>query len=150
MAVVQRFDSSMVENWLKGTGWTYSRVDDNHYSLVLNEQQRCGCDVTCRFYTEGDLNDIYVVRVIAHDKDIPRSDWGRAIYLCNTWMNEKYWPRAFLYAENYDTDTVGRVLLEDNHDLGQGIHQELLNQITERALYGGIGFWEWAHQEKGW
>lgn len=149
MPTVQKFDARMIEAYLKGTGWTYSQEHDTHFYLVLNEQGKCGCDLTCRFLTHGSQNEIYLVRVIAH-KDIVRTDWGRALLSCNDWMKQQCWPRAYLHAENYDTDTSAKIFLEEYIDLESGVHQQLLNEFTERVVSGAINFWQWAHQKHGW
>ncbi len=86
---------------------------------------------------------------MASDKRIPKSDWGRAVMICNTWNKERSWPKAYLFVRNPSTDTHGLIVLEDVIDLEKGIHQELLDDFSLTSIATAISFWKWAHKEQG-
>jgi len=148
MPTVQKFDRSMIEKYLKSVNLKYLRDSDGDFVAQFAYDEDTGCELTLYLIAAGQKNEIYVIRVLS-DKRIPKSDWGRAMMLCNTWNDERRWPKAYLHVANPDKDTIGTIVLEEQIDLEKGIHQELLDDLTTTILMGAHLFWEWAHKEKG-
>lgn len=148
MPNVQRFDRSMIERYLKQTGYKYLRDSDGDFHVNFHYEEDTGCELSILLCAEGKGSEIYSIRVLS-DKRIPKSDWGRAIMLCNTWNKERRWPKAYLHVSDPAKDTVASIVLEQQIDLEKGIHQELLDHLTSSILLGGYVFWQWAHKENG-
>ena len=43
----------------------------------------------------------------------------------------------------------GKIMLEEQIDLGTGIHQELLNDFIETVFGSSVAFWEIRHRDHG-
>lgn len=148
MATLQTFNRNMIEKYLKSKELNYFRDSDDDLLIQIGYDDDYGCKLTFYFMISGTAENIYAIRVFS-DKRIPKSDWGRAIMLCNTWNQEKRWPKAFLDVKKPDSDTTATIQLNYDIDLQQGIHQELFDDMTETIIRGGMLFWEWAHKEQG-
>jgi hypothetical protein len=140
---VERFSHAMVEKYLRNAGLNFLRDSDGDFLVQFAYDDDIGCKLSCYLLLEGAAKEIYCVRVIA-DKRISRNVWGQAVMLCNTWNKEKRWPKAFLYVKDAASDQYGQVMLEEQIDLEEGIHQELLNDFTFTVISGANTFWEWA------
>ena len=148
MATVGNFNRSMIENYLRDKNLKFLIDRDGDFRVEFGYDNDLGCDITVYFTAEGRSENVYTIRIFS-DKRISKSDWGRAIMLCNTWNKDKRWPTAYLQVSNPDTDRTGKINLEYHLDLSQGIHQELLDDWTNTIISCGITFWTWAHQEQG-
>lgn len=148
MASVQKFDRSMIEKALRGASLKYLRDSDGDFIVQFGHSDKMGCEVDILLLAAGSKAEIYSVTGRSN-KRIPRSDWGRAMTICNTWNKEKRWPKAYLYMENPSTDTTAAIVLEHQIDLEHGIHQELLDDFTFTIVAGIFSFWEWAHEHQG-
>ncbi len=148
MPTVQKLDYRMIEKYLKGRDLKYLRDSDGDYQVGFTYDEDFGCSLTVWLIVSGQSRDTYMVLVMS-DKHIPKSDWARAIMLCNTWNKERRWPKAYLSVNNPDADTIGEIRLEHQIHLKMGIHQELLNDFTDMAISGAYLFWRWAHKEQG-
>ena len=148
MATVQNFNRNMIEKYLRGKDLRFLTDSDGDFVVQFGYNEDLGGELTVYLCAEGSRKDVYSIRIMS-DKRIAKSDWGRAIMLCNTWNKEKRWPKAYLNVRNPDTDTRGTIEVEHHIDLEQGIHQELLDDLTNNIILGATHFWEWAHQEQG-
>jgi len=148
MPTVQKFSRSMIEKYLKAKNLKFLRDSDGDFRISFAYDEDTGCKLDVWFIAGGPQGDIYYVGVHS-DKRIPKSDWGRAVMLCNTWNKERRWPKAYLYVHDPSTDTVGSIRLEEQIDLEKGIHQELLDDFTDTVIASANLFWEWAHKEQG-
>jgi len=147
MPTVQAFDYSMIERFVRSKNWKFLRDNDGDFRVEFAYDQDTGCEMTVWLMAGGSKHNVYTVLVTA-DKHIAKSDWGRAIMLCNTWNKEKRWPKAFLHVRDPNSDTIGAIRLEGQIDLEQGIHQELFDDFTLTIISGANTFWEWAHKEQ--
>lgn len=147
MPTVKQFDRSMIENYLKKKDLNFLRDRDGDFIVNFSYDEDIGCETSVFFMVAGDKNNIYTVQVLP-DKVIPKSQWGNALMLCNTWNKERRWPKVFLNIENLENDTTAKIFLQENIDLGEGIHQELLDDYTETVLVAAIEFLKWMHKEK--
>ncbi len=148
MPTVQRFDRNMIEKHLKARSVKYLRDSDGDFRIEFAYDEDTGCELTVWLIAAGTQNQIYDVLVVSN-KRIPKSDWARAIMVCNTWNKEWRWPTAYLYVSDPSTDTTGTIRLEQQIDLEPGIHQELLGDFTDTIITGAFAFWKWAHKEQG-
>jgi len=148
MPTVQKFDHTMIEKYLKNRELKYLRDSEGDYRVDFAYDEDTGCEMTVWLIASGRNHEIYSVLVLS-DKAIPKSDWGKAAMLCNTWNKERRWPKAYLFVRDPATDMRGEIRLEQQIDLEQGIHQELFNDFTNTMILGSFLFWEWAHKEQG-
>jgi hypothetical protein len=148
MADVQEFTRGMIEKYLKGRSLKYLVDDEGDFRVGFAYDEETGCSMVFWLIAGGSKDQIYLVRCMT-DKKIPRSDWQSAIMLCNSWNKETRWPKAYLYVKDQATDTVGEIYLEEQIDVGVGIHQELLEDFTDTVIGTANEFWKWAHKEKG-
>ncbi len=152
MAVVQQevqpFKRSMIEKCLQSASLRFLRDSDGDFVVRFGYDERIGAELEIFFDAEGSEGQVYAI--MCHtDKRIPKTDWGKAIMVCNTWNKQKRWPKAYLYVREPSTDTTGMIVLEEYLSLEAGIHQELLDDYTLKAVSGMFQFWVWAHQEQG-
>lgn len=145
MATVETFDRGMIKNYLEEKDLNYFEDRDGDFIVRFNYDEDWGCALDIWFIVN---NSVYKVQINS-TKPIPREDWGKTMMLCNTWHQQRRWPRAYLYIENPETDENGFIILNGNIDLEEGIHQELLDDWTGTIISAGFGFWKWAHQEQG-
>ena len=157
MPTVQPFGESMIKSFLDRNELDYfdksglpEEIDLwGDFFLHQDDDGQRGCNLTFALSAEGENDSIYGVKVIS-DKEIPRSGWGQALLLCNSWNKERLWPKAFLNADTESaTSTSGSIWLEAYILLTSGVHQELVDDFSSLIIRGGLAFWEWAHKEKG-
>lgn len=147
MPTVKQFDRSMIENYLKKKKINFLRDRDDDFIVNFSYDEDTGCEMSVLLMVGGEKNNIYTVQVVP-DKVIPKSQWGNALMLCNTWNKERRWPKVYLKIANLETDTTTKIILEEHIDLGEGIHQELLDDYTDTVLATAFAFLKWMHQEK--
>jgi hypothetical protein len=145
VASVRTFDRSMIRNVLDEHNIHFLTDRDNDLQVQYPDDGTRGCDLT---YALMYKENVFLITAIG-DKEIPRSEWGRAILLCNTWNRDNLWPKACLWAENPDSDANGYIRLEGSLYVASGIHQELLSDFILTIMGNGLTFWEWAHKEQG-
>lgn len=148
MATVRGFDRSMIRTFLDDKDIHFLIDRDGDFQVVFSDNGERGCEITFWLIAGGSNAQIYNIMAWS-DKRIPRSDWGQALLLCNTWNKEKRWPRAYLWASDPASDTTGSIRLDMQLDLEPGIHQELLDDFSLTVMAGVLNFWEWAHKEQG-
>jgi hypothetical protein len=144
MTTVKPFDRSVIETYLLEQDLNYLKDRDGDFQVKFNYDEDCGCALTVWFVLN---NSIYRVQVVS-DKPIPRQDWEKIVMLCNTWNQQKRWPKAYLNISNPETDQNGFIVLEEHIDLQQGIHQELFNDWTSTVISASSGFWMWLNKEQ--
>lgn len=147
MGVVQTFDSSMIENYLRTRNLRYSIDMDGDYRVDFSYDDDVGGELTYWLVRGGQDKDVYQILVMS-TRRIPKPEWGLAVMLCNTWNTEKRWPKAYLYIRDNSAETA-EIRLDQSIDLETGVHQELLDDFTNTMTSGAIQFWMWAHKEKG-
>jgi hypothetical protein len=146
MATVQPFSYSMIEAFLSSRGYRFLRDQDNDFILQFRYDDETDSELTFYLMVQGQRRDIYCI--LCHStKRIASEDWARVIMLCNTWNLERRWPKAYLRVN--EQQSHGEVILEENLDLEQGIHQELLNDFSATAIAASFAFWKWMHQDNG-
>ena len=148
MPTVEKFSQAMLEKYVKARGWKYLRDGDGDFRVDFAYDDSTGCELTLWLIADGRQKEIFYVRV-ASDKRIPKTDWARAMMICNTWNKDRRWPKAYLNVRNPDTDTTATIALEQHLDCEKGIHQELLEDFANTIWATSISFWEWAHKEQG-
>lgn len=148
MPSIKKFDRRMIKNFLDKAELNYFTDKDGDFTINFAYDEELGCELSFWFIVTGSNDEIYQV-LISSDKDIPKSQWARVLMLCNTWNEEMRWPKVYLHIDDIDNDTTGNILLEEQIDLEQGIHQELLNDYTETILSTSFQFWKWMHEEHG-
>ncbi len=148
MPTVQKFTRDMIEKHLRARNLHFLRDSDGDFCVEFARDADSGRELTMWLMAQGKNQDIYTIRIDA-DRPFTRNDWGRAMMLCNTWNCDKRWPKAYLYVRDWEKDQVGEIKLEDNVDLGVGVHQELLDDITSTIFTGACLFWEWMAKEQG-
>ena len=148
MPIVQKFDRTMIEKILRAHTLKFLRDSDGDFIVQIGHSDKLGCELDILLIAGGTNAQIFSVTGRTN-KRIPKSDWGRAVMICNTWNKEKRWPKAYLYVKDPSTDLTASILLEQQIDLEHGIHEELLDDFTFTTISGMFAFWEWAHQEQG-
>ena len=148
MATVKNFDRSMIKNYLTRKEYKFLVDSDGDFLIKFAYDPDYACQMSVYLIVTGSKQDVYSVRIMT-DKRIPKSDWGKALMLCNTWNKERRWPTAYLKVNDPDRDPIGTIELNYNLDLEQGIHQELLDDFTSIIISTGDAFWTWAHKEQG-
>jgi hypothetical protein len=148
VATIEPFDQAMIERYLKTSGVRYLRDNEGDFLIRFSYDDDVGGELTVYLIASGKSKQIYVVRVSC-SRPIDKSDWGRAVTLCNTWHREMRWPKAYLRVKDPATDTAGSIVLEEQIDLEKGIHQELFDDFTNTIIAASNQFWEWAHREHG-
>jgi len=148
LATVQQFNHSMIEKFLRSQNYRFLTDSDGDFVLQFVYSKNADCKLTFNLMVAGKAKDIYSMRATS-DKNIPKQEWGRVIMLCNTWNKEKRWPKAYLNVRDADSSPYGEIILEQNFDLEQGIHQELFDDFTSSMIAGSNLFWEWIHNENG-
>lgn len=147
MRVVKDFNHDMIEGYLKAKDLNYLRDRDGDFVVQFGGSSKTGCNLELMIQVEGSHKQILVVRIIGQ-RPIPKSDWGRVVMLCNDWNRKSRWPKAFLYYEGPNA-AEGKIMLEEQIDLGTGIHQELLNDFIETVFGSSVAFWEIHHRDHG-
>ena len=148
MAIVQTFARGQIEKYLRKMELKFLQDSDGDFLVQFGYDDDYGCEITVYMMAAGKRSDVYSIRINS-DKRIPKRDWGQALMLCNTWNKERRWPKAYLSVRDPNNDTTASISLEFDIDLEQGIHQELLDDLTGTIIAGGCQFWEWAHKEQG-
>ncbi|NJP05672.1 MAG: YbjN domain-containing protein [Chloroflexaceae bacterium] len=146
MSVVEPFSLAMVERYIQKRGWKFLRDQDGDYRVDFAYSDERGCSLSLWMIAEGAESEIYTVRVYS-DKRIPRDDWMHVIRLCNEWNRDRRWPKAYLHAPSDEEMLTAPVHLEYQIDLETGIHQELLEHLTESILSSSHAFWMWMAEE---
>jgi hypothetical protein len=126
----------------------FLRDSDGDFVVQFGYSDRTGCEINILIMASGSQSEICFI-MGQTDKRIPKSDWGKAIMLCNTWNKEKRWPKAYLYVRDSSTDMTGTIHTENQIDLEVGVHQELLDHFILATIAGIMSFWQWAHQKQG-
>jgi hypothetical protein len=147
MPLVTTFSPELVDGYLGSHPRGWQKESELMWRANLGHHEERGCNLDALLIGLFVYN-MYVVKVVS-DYEVPRTKWGEALLLCNTWNKDQY-GRTYLSAENFDTDDIGRIVCEECISLEQGAHQELFNDFTENAINRGMLFWKWAHQEEGW
>ena len=144
MPIVRALDRSMIEHCLRSDNLRFLRDNDGDFRVEFGYDEETGCEVTFSLSVVGPKSEVYSI-VAFSDRRVPTYEWDRALRLCNQWNEERRWPKAYLYMR----DNIGNIILEQQIDLEEGIHQELLDDFTRTAIVSSIQFWRWAHQEQG-
>lgn len=147
MSTVEKFSPDMIERFLKGRDLKYLKDSDDDFQARFYDEEG-GPELTMWFLSQGTQKEIYCIMTLS-DRSIPKSNWGRAVFFCNTWNKEMRWPKAYLQVSDPDSDTTGQIILEGQIDLEQGIHQELFNDFSNLIMGSATSFWERAHKEEG-
>ncbi|GAB4441339.1 MAG: hypothetical protein OHK0015_38500 [Chloroflexi bacterium OHK40] len=142
MPTVQKLSHAMVEEYLRTMGYKFLRDSEGDYRVDFSYDEQLDCKISYYMLIDGQNRNIYTVRVYS-DKRVPRNDWPRFLFLVNEWNKDKRWPKAYLYIRDPQTSPSGEVILEQQMDFEQGIHQELLNDFTNTTLAGAYAFWGW-------
>ncbi len=148
MPSIKKFDHSLIKNFLEETNLNFLTDKEGDFTVNFAYDEELGCELSFWFIVTGSNDEIYQI-LVSSDKEIPKSQWARVLMLCNTWNKDKRWPKAYLHVEDMNTDTTGNILLEEQIDLEQGIHQALLNDYTGTILSTAFQFWKWMHLEQG-
>lgn len=149
MPNIQKFDRSMIEEYLRGKGFPIFQDDEGDYVLQFSYNKDWGCHVAALLGVKGPSNNIYSIRIIS-DRRIPLKDWEQVIVLCNRWNDETLWPKAVLSLRNTSTEMSSGIALEAYLILDMGIHQELFDDYTDKIVGAGLSFWEWLYKEQGY
>lgn len=147
MPTVQKLSPEMVEAFLASIGWRYLRDKDSNFEVQFSYQEDIECALRFSLLLQGRNRDIYYLRMRS-DKYVKRSDWPRYMYLVNRWNSERRWPKAYLEIQDPATSQRGEIILEQQMDLEQGIHQELLDDYTNTIFFGCYEFWKWITEEE--
>jgi hypothetical protein len=148
MATVQPFNTGMIETCFKQRGIKYLVDSESNLMIHWGYDEATGCSMNLHFSAQGSKKHIYAITVIA-EKPVPKSEWGRAMMICNTWNKDKRFGKAYLYVNDPANDATGMIVFDNHMDLEEGIHQELLNDLTFTIMAAANDFWEWAHKEQG-
>jgi hypothetical protein len=146
MATVEPFHRGMIETWVKSLKLPYLTDSDGDISLDWPAGDTIPCDLRFLFMAEGDPLGIYAIRIMSY-KEYPREEWGRVLLACNEWNKLRRWPKAYLNVID-DTDDTAWIRLEYDLPLHEGVHQDLINDVSGAMLGGTFGFWEWAVKEQ--
>jgi len=164
MPEVQPFHRARVEAYLLSNQLTYSTDAEGNFYVEYERDEECGCTLTV-FLIVDEEETVYSIQVES-DRRFSASDWGRCVWVCNTWNRESGYPMAYLDAGDPDAappkvfspapgylgastlDLAAEIRLEQSYELKEGIHQELLDALTTEAIDGAFEFWRWAHTER--
>lgn len=146
MPNVRSINRGMIEQYLKNRNLKYMVDSDGDFRVEFAYSDMVGCEMTLWLILQGRRKDVYTILVMT-DKAIPKADWLKAMTWCNTWNMEKRWPKAYLHVRDPESDYVGSIRLEYPLDLEQGIHQELLEDLTDSIHVAAIRFWEQTNKQ---
>lgn len=164
MPLVEPFHRGLVERYLQANGIPYSVDPSGDFYVEYQYDEDCSCSISV-FLTVDEDEALYSVQVQS-DRRFPMSEWERCVWLCNAWNRETGSPMAYLDVgdptrddtRGFPTaardlgaggvDPAGEIRLEQNFDLKAGLHQELLDALTNGVIDGAFAFWRWAHMER--
>ncbi len=148
MPAVVRFDRRMFEQYCKSMNLKYLVDSQGNFRVGFAHDEERGCQLTVWLLAAGSTGQILAIRVES-DRQIPKSDWPRAMLVCNMWNQTRRWPKAYLNVEDPQTEFSATIELEHQVDLEPGIYQELLNDMINTTIVTAFSFWSWAHKEQG-
>lgn len=90
------------------------------------------------FFVNGKDDELLCIRGTWRGQ-LPGTELGRAIELCNAWNSEKLWPKTYA---RLDEEGNVRVHTEHNVDYEQGITDGQLSQQLICAVNTGMSFFE--------
>lgn len=154
MPTVQKLDRGMLETYIKNQGWNYSKDNDGDFIVPSLSWDSSSCELTCSFFCQdldgGSFVEGHQFAIVGvPEKDIARSDWGKALLACNIYMAQFAWLKACLKVGDYDSDTSTRINLTQWITLETGAYQKLVDDFSSRTVGSMMHFCDWAHQERG-
>ncbi|MBX5452076.1 YbjN domain-containing protein [Thermogemmatispora sp.] len=147
MATVEPFSHAMIEAFLRSQNLRFLRDEENDFVVQFNYNPECACELTFYLTAQGEQKEIYSL-LCRSDRRFEPDGWERALVLCNTWNRERRWPRSYLLSYERDGTAYGEICLDMHIDLGTGIHQELLADLTSTFIATSFSFWRWLRQEQ--
>lgn len=146
--VVQKFNREMLKRYVTQHKLAYLTDRDGDTVLEFGYQDNWDCELKIFLIATGRDKDVYHLLAVS-TKRIGRNKWEHTQQLCNSWNNERRWPRAFLQVNDPAQDRTGTIQLDQHYNLESGIHQKLLDDLTSTFVSGVSQFWEWAHEKQG-
>ncbi len=163
---IQPFHQEMLVAWMKKGGFSYFEHPTRGLLVDFRFGLKSDRAVQLRAWVSGKNRDILVVN-LSSDRRVPPEDFVKALRLCNHWNKEYRWPRATVEQDYLDTDAhndppppaeevearefthSGRLILDFQLPLEEGIHPKLLEDILDSVVSISWDFWHLARDKWG-
>lgn len=146
MGFVENFGQAMIQAFLEDAGLRYLRDSDGDFVVEFGYDDQVAGHPRFLLMATGTDRDQYWLRGEIL-KRVPRGEWDRQIRLCNEWNALYKLPKVYLEVDDFNVSTTGRLLCEQWYNLGPGIHQELVNHLTNTFFTACFGFWRWLERQ---
>ena len=133
------FGYKLIKGYLRSRNLKYVQDSDRDFRVVFGGNSGTSLEVAL-WIEEREKGPIYSICAFP-DQRVLKDDWGTVLSLCNTWNNQRHWPRARLYMP--ENNTVGNIKLDFHVSINNEITPELFAAITDDVVRGAISFWEW-------
>jgi hypothetical protein len=142
MGFVESFGHPMIEAFLEEDGLHYLRDRDGDFIVQFGYDDEIDGHPRFLLAVAGDDQEQLCLRGDTLRR-VARSDWDRALRLCNEWNAQYKMPKVYFEVDDPNTSTTGRFVCEQWLDLEVGLHQELLNHLAGTFFSACFGFWRW-------
>ncbi|WP_435017782.1 YbjN domain-containing protein [Tundrisphaera sp. TA3] len=146
MGFVEGFGQPMIQAFLEDAGLHYLRDLEGDFVVEFGYDDELAGHPRFLLAASGDDRSQFCLRGDVL-KRVPRADWDRQIRLCNEWNALYKLPKVYLEVEDFNISATGRILCEQWLNLGPGIHQELVNHLTNSFFSACFGFWRWRERQ---
>ena len=146
MGYPQSFDQSMIEAFLDDGDLHYLRDRDGDFVVEFGYDEEIVGHPRFLLAATGDDNEQYCMRGDLLRRN-PRSEWDRMLRLCNEWNAQYKMPKVYFEVDDPNASATGRVVCEQWLNLEEGVHQELVNQLTSTFFSACFGFWRWLERQ---
>ncbi|MHC5538973.1 type III secretion system chaperone family protein [Singulisphaera rosea] len=146
MGFVETFGRTMIESFLDQGELHYLRDRDGDFIVEFGYDEEISGYPRFLLAVSGDEDEQYCLRGDTMRR-VARTDWDRVLRLCNEWNSLYKMPKVYLEIDDPNTSTSGRVVCEQWLNFEGGIHQELLNHLTNTFFSSCFGFWRWLERQ---
>jgi hypothetical protein len=146
MGFVEHFGHAMIETFLEDNELHFLRDRDGDFVVEFGYDEEIAGHPRFLLAVSGDDQEQYCLRGDTMSR-IPRPDWDRMLRLCNEWNALYKMPKVYFEVDDPNASVTGRVVCEQWLNLESGIHQELVNQLTNSFFSACFGFWRWLDRQ---
>lgn len=143
---VQPFTRAMIRRYLETAKLSYLRDGDGDFRVDFAHDDDLECSVSFWLTASGGHDEIFGVEARS-TRRFTREMWEWCLYVSNEWNMEMRYPKAYFYTTDADTAKTGEIRLEHYTDLEEGVHQELLDNLTAGVMRGSMRFWTWLSEQ---
>ena len=146
MGFVESFGHAMIQAFLEDAALHYLRDKDGDFVVEFGYDEQIAGHPRFMLVASGDEKDQYCLRGDVL-KRVPRAEWDCQVRLCNEWNALYKLPKVYLEVDDPNASTTGRIVCEQWLNLDPGIHQELVNHLTNTFFSACFGFWRWLERQ---